>query len=280
MSDSNLAIRIQMKKKPQSAAAKPELEILWGRVLGAACVIGMLAACLSWWVYSWQKTDANIEPPYLTQTSTAEPKPTSESKLELAVTQDLAAEKIIVAEQSVAEQAIAETTANVAKSQSGELETLHSANSTEQVKITSDTVNVAEDKVTEPQPKLTQKITKNITPAKVTIKSSNILKAEISDQIKKRKAGKPLPNVVSFAGKELLTVYFFTEYQNAKGQWMYHDWYRNGKRMARVKARPHLNNFDAYSSKFIDQHMLGDWQVKVTNASGEPLATAQFKVVL
>lgn len=77
---------------------------------------------------------------------------------------------------------------------------------------------------------------------------------------------------------DLLTLYFFTTYNNLKGQSLYHDWYRNGQRIARIKSRPSTQDVEVYSSKYIDPLMLGDWEVKAVADSGKVLAEARFEI--
>ncbi len=115
--------------------------------------------------------------------------------------------------------------------------------------------------------------------AEVAILSPKINSAVVSDERVQREPGRALPKTLRMGASDLLTVYFFTDYRNLQGQWVYHDWYLNGKRMARVKSRPHKQNFSAYSSKYIDRHMTGDWQVKVVDENNQLLARTGFEVL-
>ena len=130
-------------------------------------------------------------------------------------------------------------------------------------------------KATKPEP-----VAQALGAAVVKRLSSHVPWAAISDEQNKRRPGRALPAALHFEeGVDLLTVYFFTEYQGLKRQWVYHDWYRNGKREARVRLRPHLDEFSTFSSKYIDRNMRGAWQVKVVTEKDEVLAQAEFKVM-
>ncbi len=115
--------------------------------------------------------------------------------------------------------------------------------------------------------------------AEVAILSPKIHSAAVSDERVQREPGRALPKMLHMGASDLLTVYFFTDYRNLQGLWVYHDWYLNGKRVARVKSRPHKQTFNAYSSKYIDRHMTGDWQVKVVDENNQLLAQTRFEVL-
>lgn len=114
-------------------------------------------------------------------------------------------------------------------------------------------------------------------PASVLIVNSSITEAVLSLSLNKDKPGEPLSHSVMM-GDELIKVILYTEMKGLKGKVLYHEWYRNGKRQARVKIPVNVSNQNSYSSKFIDKYMLGQWQVKVVDASGEPYVLADFEV--
>ncbi|MDX1588202.1 MAG: DUF2914 domain-containing protein [Oleiphilaceae bacterium] len=66
--------------------------------------------------------------------------------------------------------------------------------------------------------------------------------------------------------------------QGLKGQTLHHNWYRKGQRQARITMKPQLDRLSAHSSKYVDTHQLGDWQVIMVTDEGEVLAEAGFEV--
>lgn len=114
--------------------------------------------------------------------------------------------------------------------------------------------------------------------AKVEILSDHLLHAQLSNGIRGREPVDHAAAVIPMNEEGLVKVFFFTELQDLQGQTVYYDWFLEDKRMARVRARPQLESTHAYSSKFIDRHMLGQWQVKVQTAKGDTLARAEFEV--
>ena len=95
------------------------------------------------------------------------------------------------------------------------------------------------------------------------------------------KARQPANNaaaVLHVPDGELLTVYFFTELKGLRKQTVHYDWFRNDKRVARVKIRPRFDTTGNFSSKYIDGNMLGRWRVVAKTAAGEMLAAANFEV--
>lgn len=112
----------------------------------------------------------------------------------------------------------------------------------------------------------------------IEIESSRIVKAQLTHGVNKREPVDRLGNVVSMNEEKLIRVYLFTGMEGLKGETLYHDWYLSGKKMARVKINVRSNKTSASSSKFIDQYMTGEWEVKVITSRGDDLVTAKFDV--
>ncbi len=85
-------------------------------------------------------------------------------------------------------------------------------------------------------------------------------------------------DTVEMGDEHLIKVVVFTEMSNFEGKEVFHNWYLDNKPMARVRIRPHRSPMRASSSKYIDQSMTGDWDVKITNKSNILLAEVTFKV--
>lgn len=115
-------------------------------------------------------------------------------------------------------------------------------------------------------------------PATVEVLSDRLVHAQLSNRLINRKPLDQAPAVIPMNEQGLVTVYFYTELQDMQGKTLYYNWYREDKRVARVRARPQRALTRAYTSKFIDRYMLGHWRVELTSAEGEPLARAEFEV--
>ena len=270
----NLAIRIQVKKKPLPAQVKAaDVEILWGRIAAAVLGVIMLLVIGVWmWLHSPSshappsKKSSNALTATEVQSSSSAPA-TVTAEVPEPVPETVASE---IAQITAAPEPAVGADALPAGSAQAVANTLEPS--------PAKPINNAKTSPVRPQASTAKaaNVTSNQPLAEVKINSALITSAALSTEISKRMPGAPLPQVVHLNGAPLLTLYFFTHYQNAKGQWLYHDWYRNGKRIARIKSRPHLKAFKAYSSKYIDKFMLGDWQVKVSDQQGKVLAAASF----
>ena len=119
--------------------------------------------------------------------------------------------------------------------------------------------------------------TEDLKPASVLIVNSGIKEAVLSLSLNKDQPGEPLSHSVVM-NEGLIKVILYTEMQGLNGKVLYHEWYRDGKRQARVRIPVNVRNQNSYSSKFIDKYMLGQWQVKVVDGSGEPYVLADFEV--
>lgn len=115
--------------------------------------------------------------------------------------------------------------------------------------------------------------------ANVEILSENITEAVLSLDIKNDIPGSPLSYTVSLPEAGIFKVILFTEMKGLRGKTLYHEWYRNGIRQAKVKIPVNVKMQKSYSSKFINYQMLGDWQVKVVDEKDELYILADFRVV-
>lgn len=114
--------------------------------------------------------------------------------------------------------------------------------------------------------------------ARVEVLSDRIARAQLTNRMEQREPTDHAASVIPMNEEGLVTVYFYTELEKLKGKTVYHDWYLGDKRMARVTVRPGSDSVRAYSSKYIDRHMLGKWQVRVQTADGQRLAQSEFEV--
>jgi hypothetical protein len=118
------------------------------------------------------------------------------------------------------------------------------------------------------------------TEALVDIRNDAITLAVLTRELRKDVPGRPIPYELSLPKEGIVKVMLFTEMQGLKGQTIFHEWYRNGVRQARVKIPVNIATQRSYSSKFINMLMLGEWQVKVVDDNAETYVLADFNVVL
>ena len=67
--------------------------------------------------------------------------------------------------------------------------------------------------------------------------------------------------------------------ENLRGQNLFHYWYLNGEKHARVRVPVNHNQQRSSSSKFINKQMLGKWTVQVLDDQGKAYVEASFDVV-
>lgn len=116
------------------------------------------------------------------------------------------------------------------------------------------------------------------TPSLVRILSDKLVRARLTRDVIDQEPVGTASALIPMNARGLIRVYLFTEMEGLKGATIHHDWYLDDQRMARVTIRPQGERIVASSSKFIDQHMRGDWRVEVTTDQGEPLARSEFGV--
>lgn len=137
----------------------------------------------------------------------------------------------------------------------------------------------SDENIPESKPKALAESSQAASMARLSIHQDAIARAVLTLDIKDDEPGKPLPFDVPMSQEGIIKVILFTEMQNLKGEILYHEWFRNGVRQARVKIPVNVRQQKSYSSKFINAQMLGDWQVKVSNERLGILVDASFRVI-
>ncbi len=114
----------------------------------------------------------------------------------------------------------------------------------------------------------------------VKVFNDGITSAVLTLGIKDGKPGSSIPPQLVMPQEGIMKVILFTEMHGLLGKKLFHDWYRNGVRQARVTIPVNFNEQSSHSSKYINAQMAGDWQVKVVDDQSDAYVLAGFKVVL
>lgn len=268
---STLSIRMQLPSEKETEKPLPQEEViyLWDRIFIALLVIGVLAGAIGLGVWRWLQTP---EPalPMVAQAVATTPRPT------VSVAEPLASPPSIkpltqppsAPNQTEAQPAKLNVSAIPAKATSSPAKA--APKPAADVALPLETVPASRRAATVP--------TQSDTLAKVEILSDHLVHAQLSNKMHERLPVGHASAVIPMTEEGLVTVYFFTEFERLKGETLYYDWFLGDKRMARVRARPHRDTATAYSSKYIDKYMLGQWHVEVRTAAGNTLARADFEV--
>lgn len=115
--------------------------------------------------------------------------------------------------------------------------------------------------------------------ATVSIKHPALSRAVLTRELKNKEPGSALPAELVLPDSGITKIILFTEMRGLRGQTLFHDWYRNGVRQARVKIPVNVKNQRSFSSKFINTQMTGEWQVKVVDANAILYAEAGFSIL-
>ena len=112
----------------------------------------------------------------------------------------------------------------------------------------------------------------------VTSLHEGIIRAELTHSLEDGKPSAPLGYEVAMSEEGIIKVILYTHMQDLHGTILFHDWYRNEERQARVKIPVGVKSQHSHSSKYINTQMIGEWTVKVVDDSGELYAEANFAV--
>lgn len=110
---------------------------------------------------------------------------------------------------------------------------------------------------------------------KLQILSSDITDAALTDQMDGLEPAAKLTNTANLQDG-FLKLYFYTDLQGHAGDTLIYSWYRNDKRVAKVRIPVGSDRWRSHASKNLSANMRGDWKVVVTDRKSNPLATAEF----
>lgn len=79
--------------------------------------------------------------------------------------------------------------------------------------------------------------------------------------------------------RDIIRVYAYSELNNLKGEHVFHVWYRDDERVARIPVGVYLDSMRASSSKYINRNMVGDWRMEIVRPNGERLGRVDFRVI-
>jgi hypothetical protein len=116
--------------------------------------------------------------------------------------------------------------------------------------------------------------------AQVSIENNAITRAVLTLVLKDKEPLGTIPYELVLPEEGIVKVILFNEMNGLRGKKLYHEWYRNGVRQARVRIPVNVNKQRSHSSKYINAQMLGDWHVKVVDGAQKLYVSADFKVVL
>lgn len=230
------------------------IEYRWDRIIPALLILFLLIAAIVWGLVRV------LEPA------------TGESVLgELPIVADREIHQAAPEQSVPAEEAappVEQSTAIVEESPAAEPSPAEVASRT----VPEETVSQAEPEPVVQQPAAT------FPPSRVKLYTNRIRNAQLTSQVVDRKAVDQLPSVLHMNEEGLLRVYLVTETVGLEERTLFHNWYLNGKRVARVQLPGVKKPTSLYSSKFIDRHMTGTWTVKVVDDRNQLLADTTFEV--
>jgi len=113
----------------------------------------------------------------------------------------------------------------------------------------------------------------------VKILDAHIKKAQLSSNLIKGIPVDSLSPQVLMSEEGIIRVHLYTEMENLRGQNLFHYWYLNGEKQARVRVPINHDHQRSSSSKFINKQMLGKWSVQVLDDQGKAYIEVNFEVI-
>lgn len=84
-------------------------------------------------------------------------------------------------------------------------------------------------------------------------------------------------NSVRLNDNGVAAVYAFSDVVGMKNDFLFYEWFRNGKRVAKVRVGVWAKRWRSYSSKVLNERMRGSWRVELRNDEDRLLASADFR---
>jgi len=110
---------------------------------------------------------------------------------------------------------------------------------------------------------------------KVTVLNQDISNAVLTDQMNGLEPATSLESTARL-GDSYLKLYFYTDLEHHAGDTLTYSWYRNDKRVAKVRIPVGSDRWRSHASKNITANMHGEWKVIVTDRNGKALARSEF----
>lgn len=142
-------------------------------------------------------------------------------------------------------------------------------------KIAVNDVNIALSTESPSAGRLTASVPVN--PPSIEILSKDIHRAIFTHTLKNKEPNSIIENTVSLDPEGLSRVYFFTDVRDRAGDTLTHTWYRNGKKIVKVRTPIGSDTWRCSSSKYLDKTMAGEWEVKITDKQGKLVASGAFE---
>jgi hypothetical protein len=115
--------------------------------------------------------------------------------------------------------------------------------------------------------------------AEVSIQSPHLQRAALTQNLQEKEPVGQLPGEVAMSEEGIIRVFFFNHLLDLKGRTVFHDWYRDGERVARVTIQPYSDSMRASSAKYINRNMLGQWRVEAVTGERSVLGSGRFQVL-
>jgi len=247
-----------------------EEEFRWDRIIPAGVTLLLIIVFALYWLV------ADPESP----SDTAQ-KPSTNEALAVTNTKTVQAANPVIVKNEEKATELKEVTLKLATSKPGSIESAN-VQQAEPVEVPANKVEAEQKKQDDHVNAITKPVAtvqKTAKHSPVEILDARIKKAQLSSNLEKGMPVDKLSSQVLMSQEGIIKVHLFTEMENLRGQYLLHDWYRNGERQARVKIPVNYDHQRSSSSKFINQQMLGTWTVKVIDEQGKHYIYASFEVI-
>ena len=111
------------------------------------------------------------------------------------------------------------------------------------------------------------------------IQSNYVVRSQLTSTVTDKEPEGLISSPIRVEKDKRRKLYFYTEIKNMPGKIVYHNWIYNGKSMFKKQISVKGNRWRTFTYKYLDDTLLGDWKVKLTDSEGHVLHEIYFNVI-
>ncbi len=108
---------------------------------------------------------------------------------------------------------------------------------------------------------------------------SGVTRSQFTHAVRNNEPVDTVSSPVRVSSEKAMTLSFFTKVEGMAGEVIRHRWQHDGRVVAEIKFDVESNSYPVYSSKYLNDTMLGRWQVVVLNNADVELKSEEIVVV-
>ena len=111
------------------------------------------------------------------------------------------------------------------------------------------------------------------------IHSEQVVRSQLTNRVIENEPIDVISSPILVEKDSTRRLYYFTEIKDMSGKTIYHDWIYQGNSVFRKKVNIKGNRWRVATQKKLNNTLLGDWKVTLTDSNGQLLREIEFEVI-